>query len=64
MPFVSRWSALSGLDLRQAGVAAAIAAGLLVHGCAKVLPVEAGAALAVAGLCEGLKTAPRLEQAA
>ncbi|MEB3362217.1 MAG: hypothetical protein VKI42_08860 [Synechococcaceae cyanobacterium] len=63
MPFVRRWSELSGLDLRQAGVAAAIAAGLLVHGCAKVLPVEAGAALAVAGLCEGLKTAPRLEQA-
>ena len=64
MPFVQRWSEVSGLDARQAGVAAAIAAGQLVRGCAQVLPIEAGAALAVAGLCEGLKTAPRLEAAA
>lgn len=64
VPFVVRWSELSGLDLRQAGVAAAIASGLLVQACAEVLPVEAGVALAVAGLCEGLKTAPRLEQVA
>jgi hypothetical protein len=45
-------------------VAAAIASGQLVQACAEVLAVEAGAALAVAGLCEGLKTAPRLEQVA
>ena len=64
VPFVLRWSELSGLDLRQTGVAAAIASGLVVQACAKVLPVEDGAALAVAGLCEGLKTAPRLEQVA
>ncbi len=61
MPVVRRWSEVSGLDGRQAGLAAAIATGLLVNGCAEVLPREAGAALAVAGLCEGLKTAPRLE---
>ena len=64
MPFVRRWSEVSGLDNRQAGVAAAIASGLLVNSCAQVLPMEAGAALAVAGFCEGLKTAPRLAAAA
>ena len=64
LPFVRRWSEVSGLDNRQAGVAAAIAAAQLVRGCARVLPLDTGAALAVAGLCEGLKTAPRQEAAA
>ena len=64
LPFVQRWGEVSGLDGRQAGVAAAIASGLLVHGCGQVLPLEQGAALAVAGFCEGLQTAPRLEAAA
>jgi hypothetical protein len=64
LPYVQRWSEVSGLDARQAGVAAAIAMGQLVRGCAQVFPLETGAALAVAELCEGLKTALRLEAAA
>ncbi|MCS5699244.1 hypothetical protein NZK32_09355 [Cyanobium sp. FGCU-52] len=57
-PFFLKIAELKGLDLPRAAEAAAIATGLLVHDGREVLPVERGAAIAVAGLVEGCKTAP------
>lgn len=58
LPFQQRWSAVSGLDPVQSGVAAAIATALLVRACQQVLPLDRGVALAAAGFSEGLRTVP------
>ncbi|MFM7393358.1 MAG: hypothetical protein ACKO22_03095 [Cyanobium sp.] len=57
-PFFLKIAELKALDLPRAAEAAAIATGLLVHDGREVLPVERGAAIAVAGFVEGSKTAP------
>lgn len=57
-PFFLKIAELKGLDLPAAAEAVAIATGLLVHDGREVLPVQRGAAIAVAGFLEGCKTAP------
>ncbi len=46
------------LPLHDAALGAAIATGITVHDCSKVIPVEQGSALAIYGFVEGTKTAP------
>jgi hypothetical protein len=58
-PFFLKIAELKGLDLPRAAEAAAVATGLLVHDGREVLPVDRGAAIAVAGFVEGCKTAPQ-----
>lgn len=57
-PFFLKYCETAPLGLRPAATAAAVAAGVLVHECAAVLPVADGAALALYGFVEGTKTAP------
>lgn len=57
-PFFLKYCETAPLGFRPAAAGAAVAAGVLVHDCAAVLPVPDGAALALYGFIEGTKTAP------
>lgn len=56
-PFFLKYCEVAPISLSDAAFGAAIAAGILVHDCQEVLPADKGAALAVYGFVEGVKTA-------
>lgn len=57
-PFFIKYCEVAPIPFQDAALGAAIATGILIHDCRKVLPVEKGAAIAVYGFVEGTKTAP------